>query len=148
MLLDLNPGGFVSMKSWRGLWALVVRPDGTCVAADDRGGAHIVDPRAPARAAASRQLHAVGQKVTSLSLHPRAPEALLSASNDHSVRVWDLRALRDLAPVSVRARGRGAMRCDWSRAWAWAWARARAARRSAAAACADSTGRRRRRTRA
>lgn len=73
-------------------------------AGDDVGRLWGIDPRARRRVVACFQGHKRGTKVQSLQHHPLRPDTwLLSAGNDWTAKVWDLRALRASIPAPAAA---------------------------------------------
>ncbi|GFR47465.1 hypothetical protein Agub_g9192, partial [Astrephomene gubernaculifera] len=92
-LLDLNPGGWVQGGPWHMIYGCDASPAlGTVLVGDSNGCVHLLDPRTRG-SVASLQLHRRGNKVVSVHLHPLHPSLVLTAGNDHSARIFDIREL-------------------------------------------------------
>lgn len=73
------------------------------VAGDSNGCVHLLDSRAAGGAAsvACLPLHKKGNKVVSVSVHPRDPSLILTAGNDHTARLFDVRSMTSNAGPST-----------------------------------------------
>ncbi|KAG2438921.1 hypothetical protein HYH02_010716 [Chlamydomonas schloesseri] len=92
-LLDLNPGGWVQGAPWHMVYGCDVSAAlGGVVVGDSNGCVHLLDPRAKG-SVSSLQLHRRGNKVVSVHVHPLQPAFILTAGNDHSARIFDIREL-------------------------------------------------------
>ena len=94
-LLNLNPGGWVpgvsSEKTWKVAVGLAALPGGSALLAGDSDGRiHVLDPRAPQGGGGCAAVHGKG-KVNSVDVHPRDPSLVLTAGNDWTVRLSDVR---------------------------------------------------------
>lgn len=80
------------------------------MAGDSIGNVHLLDPRASLGAAsvACLPLHKKGTKVVSVSVHPRDPSLILTAGNDHTARLFDVRAISSNARGSAAGSSNGA----------------------------------------
>ncbi|KAJ9522787.1 hypothetical protein QJQ45_019813, partial [Haematococcus lacustris] len=80
-------------KEWRMVYGADVSQHlHAIVVGDSDGLVHILDPRTPG-AVSSLQLHKKGNKVVSIAVHPMEPRLVLTAGNDHTARLFDLRQL-------------------------------------------------------
>lgn len=74
------------------------------VAGDSRGSLHFLDARTAAPVS-SMQLHKKNSKLQSVHVNPADPNYLLTAGNDYTARLLDVRALS--AEVAPEAKGKG-----------------------------------------
>ena len=73
---------------------------GEVMAGDEMGRMHMADARVAGGEVAVHRLHPKkSAKINSLHAHPLEPALVLSASSDHTVRLWDVRRLAP-APVA------------------------------------------------
>lgn len=94
-LLDLNPEGWIEgvTKVWHMAYGCDTNPHlHLIMVGDTRGVVHLLDPRAAAPVN-SLQLHRKGNKVVSVSINKCQPALVLTAGNDHSARLFDVRGL-------------------------------------------------------
>ncbi|GIL75418.1 hypothetical protein Vretifemale_5211, partial [Volvox reticuliferus] len=90
-LLDLNPGGWVQGGPWHMIYGCDASPAlGSVVVGDSNGYVHLLDPRTRG-SVCSLQLHRKGNKIVSVHMHPLNPLLVLTAGNDHSARIFDIR---------------------------------------------------------
>ncbi len=92
-----NDPYLLSIAHQGGPWHMVYGCDAspalhTVVVGDSNGSVHLLDPRTRG-AVSSLQLHRRGNKVVSVHLHPLHPSLVLTAGNDHSARIFDIREL-------------------------------------------------------
>ncbi|GLC35552.1 hypothetical protein PLESTM_000336600 [Pleodorina starrii] len=101
-LLDLNPGGWVQGGPWHMVYGCDASPAlGAVLVGDSNGCVHLLDPRTRG-SVSSLQLHRKGNKVVSVHMHPLHPPLVLTAGNDHSARLFDIRELSS-APSAAAA---------------------------------------------
>ncbi|PNH06348.1 Protein DAMAGED DNA-BINDING 2 [Tetrabaena socialis] len=92
-MLDLNPGGWVEGGPWHMLYGCDASASlGVVVAGDSNGCVHLLDPRTRGPVG-SLELHKKGNKVVSVHMHPLNPTLVLTAGNDHTARLFDIREL-------------------------------------------------------
>uniref|UniRef100_A0A7S3R246 Protein DAMAGED DNA-BINDING 2 n=1 Tax=Dunaliella tertiolecta TaxID=3047 RepID=A0A7S3R246_DUNTE len=90
-MIDLNPNGYTTEKEWKMVNSVEVSTDlKAIICGDSDGRVHILDPRQK-RCVTSLQLHKTGNKVCCLGIHPHESRLVASGSNDHTVRLFDVR---------------------------------------------------------
>ncbi|GIM03293.1 hypothetical protein Vretimale_8052, partial [Volvox reticuliferus] len=100
-LLDLNPGGWVQGGPWHMIYGCDASPAlGSVVVGDSNGYVHLLDPRTRG-SVCSLQLHRKGNKIVSVHMHPLNPLLVLTAGNDHSARIFDIRELSSAASAAA-----------------------------------------------
>jgi len=96
-LLDLNPNGWNGEKTWRMLYSMEVS-NNLVLAGDDVGVVHMVDRRT-FKDVAALQLHKLRFKITCLHVSPAEAHLLASSGNDHCLKLWDLRGIKEGQPL-------------------------------------------------
>lgn len=101
-LLNLNPGGWIpgvsNERNWGMLGGLAVANEGLAIAGDSQGNLHFVDPRANS---VINKSHLHRGKIVTCDVNPVQQGLMLSAGNDHSAIMSDIRCLSDI-PESPR----------------------------------------------
>lgn len=90
-LENVNPNGYINSKLWQQFLGLAISAAGCVLAGDTLGRLHFVDARTPG-SFAKPQIHKK-EKINSVHTHPMDRNLVLTASNDHTAQISDIRRL-------------------------------------------------------